>query len=75
MCSYARGLLVPSRADGKHREACLRFRGVAGAFHTGTTSTLGREVNWKSIGASVDRSDLRRCAIELRWLVNTRSEA
>lgn len=34
-----------------------RFKGVAGSFQTGTTSTFGREVNWKSMGASVDRSD------------------
>ena len=69
-------LLDPSRqcADDECREACSRFRGVAGVFHTGTTSTFGREVNWKSIGASVDRSDLRRCAIELGWLADTRSE-
>jgi len=37
-------------------EACSRFKGVAGVFHTGTTPTFGREVNWKSMGASVDLS-------------------
>ena len=40
-----------------------RFIGVAGVFHTGTMSTFGREVNWKSMGASVDRSDLGLWAI------------
>jgi hypothetical protein len=40
-----------------------RFKGVAGVFQTGTTSTFGREVNWKSMGASVDRSDLGLWAI------------
>jgi hypothetical protein len=63
------------RADSERREACSRFRGVAWVFHTGTTSTFGREVNWKSIGASVDLSDLRRCAIESRLLADTRPEA
>ena len=50
-----------------YREACSRFKGVAcGVFHTGTTSAFGREVNWKSIGASVDRSDLERWAMVSR---------
>jgi hypothetical protein len=40
-----------------------RFKGVAGVFQTGTMSTLGREVNWKSMGTSVDRSDLGLWAI------------
>jgi len=51
-----------------YREACSRFKGVACDFHTGTTSTLGREVNWKSMGASVDRSDLGRWAMVCRGL-------
>jgi len=53
-----------------------RFKGVAGLFQTGTTSTFGREVNWKSMGASVDRSDLGLWAIitSIRWLANTRRE-
>jgi hypothetical protein len=52
-----------------------RFKGVAGVFQTGTMSTFEREVNWKSMGASVDRSDLGRWAIEgsRGWLANTRS--
>lgn len=51
-----------------------RFKGVAGLFQTGTMSTFGREVNWKSMGASVDRSDLGLWAIitSIRWLANTR---
>ena len=40
-----------------------RFKGVAGFFQTGTMSTFGREVNWKSMGASLDRSDLVLWAI------------
>jgi hypothetical protein len=40
-----------------------RFIGVAGVFQAGTMSTFGREVNWKSMGASVDRSDLGLWAI------------
>ena len=40
-----------------------RFKGVAGSFQTGTMSTFGREVNWKSMGASVDRFDLGLWAI------------
>jgi hypothetical protein len=40
-----------------------RFKGVVGSFQTGTMSTFGREVNWKSMGASVDRSDLGLWAI------------
>jgi hypothetical protein len=48
-----------------------RFKGVAGSFQTGTMPTVGREVNWKSMGASVDRSDLGLWAII--WLANTRS--
>lgn len=51
-----------------YREACSRFKGVACVFQTGTTSTLGREVNWKSMGASVDRSDLGRWAMVCRGL-------
>jgi hypothetical protein len=43
-----------------------RFKGVAGLFQTGTMSTFGREVNWKSMGASVDRSDLGLWAIIIR---------
>lgn len=77
-CVFLRTRLVGQRhecANGKSREVCSRFRGVAGFFHTGTTSTFGREVNWKSIGASVDLSDLRRCAIESRLLADTRPEA
>jgi hypothetical protein len=56
-----------------------RFKGVAGVFQTGTMPTSGREVNWKSMGASVDRSDLGLWAI-IRgialagWLANTRPE-
>ena len=49
-------------------EACSRFKGVAGVFQTGTKSTLGREVNWKSMGASVDRSDPGRWAMVCREL-------
>jgi hypothetical protein len=37
-------------------------------------STFGREVNWKSMGASVDRSDLGRWAIEVRAGRQTRVE-
>ena len=51
-----------------YRETCSRFKGVACVFHTGTKSTLGREVNWKSMGASVDRSDLGRWAMVCRGL-------
>ena len=51
-----------------------RFKGVAGAFQTGTMSTFGREVNWKSMGASVDRSDRGRWAIEVRAGWQTRVE-
>lgn len=39
------------------------------------SAPFGREVIWKFIGASVDRSNLGRCAIELRWLADTRSVA
>jgi hypothetical protein len=59
----------------REKHAHSRFKGVSGAFQTGTMSTFGREVNWKSMGASVDRSDLGRWAIEVsRWPANTRRE-
>ena len=51
-----------------------RFMGVARVFQTGTISTLGREVNWKSMGASVDRSDCECCAIQSRAGWQTRVE-
>ncbi len=46
-----------------------RFKGVAGSFQTGTVSTFGREVNVKSMGASVDRSDLGLWAIIIRGII------
>jgi len=44
----------------------IRFCGLdLSSAHTGVMFALGRDVNWKSIGASVERSELKRPAMVL----------